>query len=108
MRLTKPIYGSGKVIVLDSGVCVLKGLVKLKKVGIFAHALIKKHRYWPKYVPGDQIIDHFANKQIGSAGAIKGSLDGVSFHLFGMKEPDYTIQKVATYGTLSLSIQGHV
>ena len=35
-------YGSGKDIVIDSGFCVLKGLVELKKVGIFAHALIKK------------------------------------------------------------------
>ena len=42
LQLTRPIYGSGKVIVLDSGFCVLKGLVELKKFGVFAHALIKK------------------------------------------------------------------
>ena len=49
---TKPIHGSGKLVVLDSGFCVLQGLVELKKLGVFAHALIKKCRYWPKHVKG--------------------------------------------------------
>ena len=39
--LTKPVWGSGKVFVLDSGFCVLQALVELKKKGVFAHALIK-------------------------------------------------------------------
>ena len=42
LHLTKPIHGTGKVFVLDSGFCVLRGLVELKKKGVFAHALIKK------------------------------------------------------------------
>jgi hypothetical protein len=42
MRLTKPIHGTGKVFVLDSGFCVLEALIKLRNVGIFAHALVKK------------------------------------------------------------------
>jgi len=29
LRLTKPIWGSSKVVVLDSGFCVLKGIVEL-------------------------------------------------------------------------------
>ena len=33
--------------------------------------------------------------------AIKGALDGVPFHLFRMKEPDYTMQIMAMYGTLA-------
>ena len=52
LQLTKPIHGSGKLVVLDSGFCVLQGLVELKKLGVFAHALIKKRRYWPKHVKG--------------------------------------------------------
>ena len=42
LRLTKPIWASGKVVVLDSGFCVLQGLVELLKKGVYAHALIKK------------------------------------------------------------------
>ena len=85
---------------LDSGFCVLQGLVELKKLGVFAHALIKKRRYWPKHVKGDDIIHHFANKEVGSADALRGQLDGVPVYIYGMKEPDYTMMLMATYGTL--------
>ena len=42
LRLTVPIWGGGKVLVLDSGFCVLKAIVELKKRGVFAASLIKK------------------------------------------------------------------
>ncbi len=48
--LTKRLCCTGKIVVLDSGFCVLRGLVELKKWGIFASALIKKCCYWPKYM----------------------------------------------------------
>ena len=40
--LTKSVWSSGKVFVLDSGFCVLQAIVELKKKGVFAAALIKK------------------------------------------------------------------
>ena len=58
---------------------------------MFAHVLIKKQQHWPKYVPGEQIIQHFVDKSIGSSDAIKGELDREPFHINGMKEPDYVI-----------------
>ena len=42
LRLTVPIWGGGKVLVLDSDFCVLKAIVELKKRGVFAASLIKK------------------------------------------------------------------
>ena len=98
--LTKPVHGCGKVFVLDSGFCVLKALVELMKKGVFAHALIKKRHYWPRHVPGDDIIVHFTNEEVGKADAIKGVLDDIPFYLFVMKEPDYVMQIMSTYGTL--------
>ena len=85
---------------LDSGFCVLQAIVELKKHGVFAHALIRKRRYWPKHVPGDQIIQHFADKAVRSADAIKGELDGVAFYIYGMKEPDYMMMLMSMHGTL--------
>ena len=42
MRLTESIHHSGRVVNMDSGFCVLKGLVKLSSVGVvYASALIK-------------------------------------------------------------------
>jgi hypothetical protein len=35
LRMFAPIAGRGMVIVLDSGFCVLRGLIELKKIGVF-------------------------------------------------------------------------
>ena len=66
---------------------------------MFAAALIKKCRYWPKYVPGNEIIAHFDNKDVRDVNAIKGTMDGVPFHIHVMKEPDYIMMLMSTYGT---------
>ena len=92
-------WSTGKVFVLDSGFCVLQAIVELKKTGLFVAALIKKCRCWPKYVPGDEIIAHFDNKDVGDVDAIKGTMDGVPFHIHAMKEPDYIMILMSTYGT---------
>ena len=43
--LLAPIFFKGFVVILDSGFCVLKGIIELCKKGVFASALIKKRRY---------------------------------------------------------------
>ena len=70
LRVCKPLWFSGKVVIMDSGFCVLQGIVELKKKGVYATALIKKRRYWPKYVPGDSIIQHFQEKDVGQYNSI--------------------------------------
>ena len=100
LRLTRSIWHTSRLVILDSGFCVLKGIVELRKKGVFASALIKKRRYWPKFIPGDDFIAHFEVKEVGEADAIKGTLDNVPFHVFCMKEPDYVMQLMSTYGTL--------
>ena len=100
LRLTKPIWGSSKVIVLDSGFCVLKGIVELRKRGTFAAALVKKRRYWSKFVKGEDIKEHFRTKEVGTVDAMKGELDSVKVELHCLKEPDYTMTLMSSYGTL--------
>ena len=39
--MLSPIYHKGFVEILDSGFCVLKGIIELRKKGVFANALIK-------------------------------------------------------------------
>ena len=99
LRLTKLLWHTGKVVVLDSGFCVLQGIVELKKRGVYAAALIKKRRYCPKYIRGDKIKAWFKGKQVGTADSWKGKLDGIPFHVFCMKEPDYVMSLMSTYGT---------
>ena len=96
LHLTQPIHWAGRVVVFDSGFCVLQGLVVLKKVGVFAHALIKKQQYLfqvnklSNTLPISPLVLH----------AIKGELGRVPFHIYGMKEPDYVIQIMSMYGTM--------
>ena len=72
-------FQTGKGFVLDSGFCVLDALVQLKRGGVFAHALIKQRHYWPKYIPGDSIIQDLMAKEVGFSNPKKGMLNGVPF-----------------------------
>ena len=100
LRMLKSYFATGKYVVLDSGFCVLKGIVELRKRGLFSCALIKKRRYWPTLVPGDAIQQYFAENDVGDTDAITGTLDGVPYNIWGMKEPDYVMRMMATGGAL--------
>ena len=91
LRLTKCIWGTGRIIVLDSGFCVLQAIIELAKFGIYAAALIKKRRYWPKYVKGEAIKKHFEDKNAGDVDPIAGELDNVPFCFHAMNKPDYAM-----------------
>ncbi|KAG7361811.1 transposase IS4 [Nitzschia inconspicua] len=100
LRMLSSMNGRGMLVVLDSGFCVLQGLVELRKLGIFASAVIKKRRFWPKHVPGDMMDQHMSAKQVGDVDSLKGHLDGVPYDLFCMKDTDYTMKLMSTYGSL--------
>jgi len=101
LRMLKSVFHTGRYVILDSGFCVLKALIELKKLGVYACALIKKRRYWPTLVPGDAMERRFASKNVGDVDAIEGISDGVNYTLWGMKEPDYVMRMMATGGPLS-------
>jgi Transposase IS4 len=106
LRLTDSIAHSGRVVIMDSGFCVLKALVKLASVGVYASAVIKKRRYWPKYIDGAAIDARFEEYVVGSTDSLPGTLDGVSFRIFCMKEEDYVMKLMATYGALRAVEEG--
>ena len=72
----------------------------MKKRGVFASALVKKRCFWPKCIRGDDIKKHFEGKEVGTAEALGRVLEGSPFHLYCMKEPDYVMTLMSTYGTL--------
>jgi hypothetical protein len=53
---------------MDSGFCVLQAIVGLFHKGIYAGALVKKRRYWLKYIPGKAINTWFEGKAVGAVG----------------------------------------
>lgn len=100
LQMLKSYFASGKYVVLDSGFCVLKGIVELRKRGLFACSLIKKRRYWPTLVAGDAMQQYFDGKEVGSVDAVAGTLDEVPYNIWCMKEPDYVMRMMATGGAL--------
>ena len=80
--------------------CQLSYGRKVSSQRLLDAALIKKHHYWPKYIPGNNIISHFAEKGIGESDTLQGMLDNVKFHAVVMKEQDYVMMFMTTYGTL--------
>jgi hypothetical protein len=102
MQMLQSYFSTGRYVILDSGFCVLKALIQLKKVGMFACAVIKKHRYWPAFVPGEAINREFENLElkVGDSLAITGKLDGEEYFLWALKEPSYIMKMMATGGPL--------
>jgi hypothetical protein len=77
--LTDSIHHSGRVVIMDSGFCVLFALVKLASFGVYGSAVIKKRRFWPKYVQGDEMDRCFEGKEIGFVDALPRLLEGRHF-----------------------------
>ena len=57
----------------------MKGIVELRNKGVFALVLIKKGRYWPKFIKGNDVKALFADHEVGAVNAWTGQLDGVNF-----------------------------
>ena len=55
LDMMEPIHCMGKVVTGNSRFCVTLGVTALHAHGVFGQYLIKKCRYWPRIVPGDQI-----------------------------------------------------
>ena len=107
LRLCKGIFSTGKVVILDSGFCVLEAIIELKKKGVFASAMIKKRRYWPKHVKGDDIKERMKDKEVGTCERLPGILNGIYCDLYALKEPDYILMMMSTYGSLIIKDGQH-
>jgi hypothetical protein len=42
LEMTEPIYGTGKIVPMDSGFCVSAGILVLHDKGVYDQVLIKK------------------------------------------------------------------
>ena len=100
LRMMKSYFATGRYVILYSSFFVLTGLIKLRKKGFFACAVIKKRRYWPVMVPGKDMEDPFWEVEVGDTDAIQGTVDDVIYNLWGMKDPNYFMSMMATGGRL--------
>ena len=47
-RMTNPLFGTEKSVVMESGFCVLKGIEGVLAHGVYGTTVIKEKRYLPK------------------------------------------------------------
>ena len=98
------IFSTGKFVVLDIGLCMSKGVISFLQFGVYAAALIKKRKYWYKCVPGDAIDQYFAKKYVTYLDMLEAITEdgpeGKEYTIFCFKEPEYTMNIMATSMTL--------
>ena len=99
-------WSRGMCLILDSGFCVLKGLIELAKKGVFAAGVIKKRRYWPKHIDGESIDAHCDGKSVCEYDCLPGLWDTIPFNIFRMKEPKYVMKIMSTFGSLLVDEYG--
>ena len=66
LRLIKDIFRTVKTITLHSSFCVMTSIIALNKRGVYVSSLIKKIRYWPKFINGEAIKFYMADKEVGT------------------------------------------
>lgn len=106
-EMTEPIFGTGKIVSIDSGFCVTAGILHLHDLGVYGQAMIKKRKYWPQGVPGDQIDRYFEGKALGSCKSLKQDMDEIPFYVHCCKDTKYVTKMMSTHGLLT-TVPDHI
>ena len=106
-EMTVPIHGTGKVVTMDSGFCIRDGIRSQHHLGVFGQALIKKRKYWPNGVPGDQIDKYFEDKPVGYCETLRQEFDGDVFYIHCCKDTKFVTKMMSTHGLLT-PVEDHV
>ena len=61
VRMTKLLWGTGKVVFMNSGFYVLEGFISMVEKGVLGSTLINVRCYWPKGMPADLILRQIQN-----------------------------------------------
>jgi hypothetical protein len=83
LQMLKSYFYTENYVVLDSSFCVLKGIIKLWEMGLFACTLIKKRQSQPLGVPRDamQVRFDWPGVNVGDVDAILRTQDGTPYFL---------------------------
>ena len=57
-NMIKPLWVTGKTYIMDSRLCVLKGLVDMLDIGVYGILLVKKFRNWKTGIHRYEINAH--------------------------------------------------
>ena len=79
--LTKDLFGTGSIIILDIILGVPKAILALKNHGFYASALMNKIRYCPKFINGKLIKLYMGDKEVITQAILPGQFGGIGFDI---------------------------
>jgi hypothetical protein len=86
---------------------VTAGILHLHDLGVYGQALVKKRKYWPKDVPGDQIDRYFEGKQLEHCESLLQDMEGIPFYVHCCRDLKYVTKMMSTHRLLTL-VPDHV
>ena len=93
--MTKSLWVTGMTYIMDSSLCVLKGLVGMLYIGIYGSLLVKKFRNWKIGIHRYEInARFFFNKKRITSSQDIGTV--FTFDIFVVKYKKYNIIMVST------------
>ena len=72
VRMTRSIWGTSHVFLMDSGFGFLPSLTHLFEKGLFGTCIIKKQQHWPKGSDGCRVVVEMAGKKVGELHVRRG------------------------------------
>ena len=67
---------------------------------VFGSELIKKQHYWPKGVMEEDMFQHMHRKEFDNVDELPNTNYGNSYHIISLKDTDFIMLMMTTYGTL--------
>ena len=102
MQMSRNLWNTGKVVTIDSGFSVSKGILAMQEKGVFGKALVKpRGRGWPVLIPGKYIDEHFNSKPLGHCETLEQVVDGIKFLIHCQKEENYVTKIMSCHGVLT-------
>ncbi len=96
------LWNLGKIVTMDSGFCVSKGIIAMKEKGVFGEAFVKpRGQRWSVLVPGKYIDEYFATKPISHCKTLEQLVDGVKFFIHCQKEEKCVTKIMSCHGDLT-------
>jgi hypothetical protein len=99
LHLCKCTFLSGQCVILDSDFCFLQ-IVNIHQQAVHTVLGIRKRRFWPSCIKGQEVIDQLKDKDVDVCNAPHGKLMTILFTIFALKEQKYVLMMRSTYGTL--------
>ena len=96
--MCKPIFETGKDVVLGSGFYEAKGIIAIESKGVYMSALIMKQHYWSKVFTRDPIYVQFKYKKVGDVDMLESKhQENKIFQIFCLKYPEYVTNIMACW-----------